>query len=387
MYKIGVITTTRAEYGLLRLTIKEIIKDPVLELCLFVSGTHLSEEHGYTVKEIEEDGIDIAERIPVYGKNFDSLSLCLSMGDELKEFSRAFDRQKPDVIIVLGDRYEMLPICYSALMQGIPIAHISGGEITEGVIDDTIRHCLTKMSFLHFAGCETYRQRIIGLGEEPERVFNFGDPGVENILKLKLLSKEELLEGLKINAKADIACVTFHPVTRSNDRSLVEKQVRELIAAMDHFKDIEYIITMANADSGGSYINEMFRESLNGRDNFHMYPSLGIIRYLSALSCSEFVLGNSSSGIVEAPSFKIPTVNIGDRQKGRLRSESVIDCEPEEKAIESAIRKALSPEFKKTLRTCVNPYGAGDFSRLCVAKIKEFLESGRIRETKRFYEG
>ncbi|MCR4740304.1 MAG: UDP-N-acetylglucosamine 2-epimerase (hydrolyzing) [Lachnospiraceae bacterium] len=388
MKKIGVVTSTRAEYGLLRLSLKKIMEDPDLELCLIVTGSHLLRDQGHTIDEIISDGIPVSDRVEMFGNRDegedDADYLASSMGRALAGFSSCYRRHGIDMLVVLGDRYELIPICYPAMLLNIPIAHISGGEVTEGAIDDTVRHCITKMSYLHFPGCEAYRKRVIQLGEEPERVFNFGDPGIENIKKTDFLSKEELYGYLGIEKDKRIACVTFHPVTHEKDTA--GKQTKALISALSAFRDIEFVITMSNMDSGGDEINRLFREASEKYSNLRMYASLGSLRYLSALKYSEAVIGNSSSGIVEAPSLGIPTVNIGDRQKGRLRAASIIDCEAEEAEIENAIKKALSDDFKKVLSESVNPYESGEFSSRFVGTIKDFLINDRIDPKKKFYD-
>lgn len=384
MKKICVVTATRAEYGALKQTIKRILSDTALSLCLVVTGTHLSPAHGYTVEEIEKDGFPIAEKLEILQKTDSEVEICTTMGRALSLFGAMYARQNPDFVIVCGDRYELLPICSSALIFGIPIAHISGGEVTEGAIDDTIRHCVTKMSYLHFPGCEEYRRRIIQLGEAPERVFNFGDVGVENIRRTDYLSREELEESLNISFLGKFASVTFHPVTLERDSA--EKQTAALISALAAFPDITFIVTMANADFQGQIINKIFEESSANYANIHCYASLGAKRYLSLLKHADFVIGNSSSGIVEAPCFGIPTVNIGDRQKGRLKADSVIDCEPTEASIRATIEQAMSSEFREIARKAKNPYGDGNTSGQIVETIKKFLLNNKIDLKKGFYD-
>ncbi len=388
MYKIGVITTTRAEYGLLRLSIKKIAMDEELELCLIVSGSHLLSDQGYTVDEITADGIPISDRIDIFGNNSigndGQDKIFSSMGRAVAEFAACYRSHKIDMLVVLGDRYELIPICYPAMLMNIPIAHISGGEVTEGAIDDTVRHCITKMSYLHFVGCESYRKRVIQLGEAPDRVYNFGDCALENIKKMEYLSRSELCRDLNIDESKRFACVTFHPVTHENNT--VKDQTEALILGISSFTDIDFIITMANMDTGGDEINSMLEEATGKYDNLHMYSSLGSKRYLSAIKHSEAVIGNSSSGIVEAPSFGIPTVNIGDRQKGRLKASSIIDCKAEKEDICNAIRRALSKEFKEKARDTVNPYESGEFSTQFVCTIKDYLVNQRIDLKKTFYD-
>lgn len=384
MKKICVVTSTRAEYGLLRRIIQMILNDEELELLLVVTGTHLSKDYGHTIEEIEKDGFPIAERIDILEEVNTQADICKIMGNAGIRFGEMFERQRPDMLLVEGDRYELLPICSSAMIFGIPIAHISGGEITEGAIDDVVRHCLTKMSYLHFPGCEAYRRRIIQLGEEPDRVFNYGDIGVENVRKMEYLTKEELEASLKISLEKPYASVTFHPVTL--EQNTAENQTRELISALEKYQELNFIVTMANADPEGQVINRLFEESAERCQNIFCYTSLGIQRYLSLTKYAEFVIGNSSSGIVEVPCFGIPTINIGDRQKGRLRAESVIDCRPVKEEICRSIDRALSEEFRKIAVKAHHPYGEGDTARRIVDTIKLFFKMGKITMKKKFYD-
>ena len=384
MKKICVVTATRAEYGALRQTIQRILSDDKLELCLVVTGTHLSKAYGYTVEEIEKDGFPIEEKIEILQEEDTELDICRTMGKAGILFAEMYNRQRPDMVIVVGDRYELVPICSSAVVFGIPIAHISGGEVTEGAIDDVVRHCVTKMSYLHFPGCEEYRQRIIQLGETPDRVFNVGDIGVENIRKTEYLSRQELESFLGISLGERYASVTFHPVTL--ERGSAEWQTKELLSALHEYPDITFVVTMANADHQGRSINRIFEADAQKFENIHCYTSLGSRGYLSLLKNAAFVIGNSSSGIVEAPCFGIPTVNIGDRQKGRLRAKSVIDCKPESGEICKSIEKALSPEFRAFAGRVENPYGDGEASARIVSIIKDFLLSEKIELKKKFYD-
>ncbi len=384
MKKVCVVTATRAEYGLLRRVIQQILSDDMLELVLVVTGSHLSRTFGYTVREIEEDGFPIAERIAILEEDATEAGICQTMGNAAALFGEMYQRQKPDLVIVEGDRYELLPICSSAMICGIPIAHISGGEITEGAIDDVVRHCITKMSYLHFPACEEYRKRIIQLGEEPARVFNFGDVGVENVRKMDFLSKAELEKYMGVSLAKPYASVTFHPVTLEKDTA--KAQTRALVSVLEKYSGLTFIITMANADLQGQMINDIFQESARHCKNIICYSSLGIRRYLSLVKYAEFVIGNSSSGIVEVPCFGIPTINIGDRQKGRLRAESIIDCAPKEEEIERSIEKAMSHSFREIANKAKNPYGDGDTSLLIVNTVKSILQTGAIQQKKKFYD-
>lgn len=392
MKKICVVTATRAEFGLLLHVIRRIEADPGLVLCLVATGTHLSASYGTTVREIEESGVPIAERIPILdadGASEDGVpedgrpkehgpatgmpvQICRAMGRAYALFGEMYARQKPDLLVVLGDRYELIPVCSSALQFRIPIAHISGGEVTAGALDDLYRHCITKMSHLHFPGCEAYRRRIIQLGEEPQRVFNYGDVGVENIRAMDFLTKEELEKSIGFSLGSPYACVTFHPPTMEGAGAAA--QIREVLEALEAFPDMKFILTKANADAGGREINAVMDAYTKRHANWRCFYSLGTRRYLSALKYSDMVIGNSSSGIVEAPSLHIPTVNIGSRQDGRLQAESILNCAPKKRDIISAIRRAKSPEFKEAAKKAANPYGDGETSRHIVAEMKKYLE-------------
>ena len=384
MKKICIVTTTRAEYGLFRPLIRGILEEQYFELCLVVSGTHLVEEFGHTIWEIEKDGFPIAEKIPILDIENSEIGVCNTMGNANRLFGEMFARQKPDMLVVLGDRYELIPICSSAMIFRIPIAHISGGEITEGIMDDVFRHCITKMSYLHFPGCEEYRRRIIQLGEEPKRVFNFGDIGIENIKKMHYLTKKELEDAIGYSLEKPYAEVTFHPVTLENNTA--EIQTMELVEALSRRTEINFIITLANADMQGNVINRVFKEAAGKYQNIFCYPSLGIQRYLSLVRYAEFVIGNSSSGIIEVPCFGVPTINIGERQKGRLRADSVIDCDAKKEDILKSIEKAMSQEFREIARNASNPYGEGNTSEKIIETIKDFFESDKIDLKKKFYD-
>lgn len=384
MKKVCVVTATRAEYGLLRNIIELIHLDNDLELCLIVTGTHLSDDFGRTVSEIEADEYPITEKIDVLLNSDSRQAVSKTMGLAFISFADMFAREKPDMLIVLGDRYELLSICGCAMNARIPIAHISGGETTEGAIDECIRHCITKMSYLHFPGCEDYRKRIIQLGESPDRVFNFGDVGVENINKCQLMSREVLEADLNFNLNNVYMSVTFHPVTLDEDSA--EEQMKQLLTAITAFPNINFVFTKANADAGGKTINRILDEFIPNNPNCIAFESLGLIRYLSLLKYSGGVVGNSSSGIVEAPSFNIPTINIGDRQSGRLQASSIINCEPKSEEIIKAINLAISPEFKKIARNTINPYGEGDTAYNIVDTIKYFIFNKEINLKKQFYD-
>ncbi|EHI61346.1 UDP-N-acetylglucosamine 2-epimerase [Hungatella hathewayi] len=383
MKKICVVTATRAEYGLLRNTLDSINKDPELELCLIVTGSHLSNRYGLTVQEVLDDQFPITEQIPILADQNSEDGLIQTLSVATVKFGSMFEREKPDMLVVLGDRYELLAICQCALIYGIPICHISGGEITEGAVDDIIRNVVTKMSVLHFPGCEEYRKRIIQMGEDPQRVFNYGDVGVENITKMEYLTFEELENDLGVTLCKPLASVTFHPVTIV--KGLAEKQIMELLKALDQFPDINFIITKANADIGGEIINSLIDEFVETHPNCKAFFSLGIKRYLSMLKYSQMVIGNSSSGIVEAPCFGIPTINIGDRQRGRLQADSIINCDVDSSLIVEAIKLARTSEFQRKAHNTINPYGNGNTSEMIVKEIKTYLtQNSGIK--KRFYD-
>lgn len=370
MKKIGVVTATRAEYGLLRNLIRKIDEDEETELFLMVTGTHLCKQFGNTIEEILEDKVPVHAKIEILSGN-DKQEILDAMATAIIKFGKLFEKERPDIVVVLGDRFEIMAVCQAAMVLEIPIAHISGGELTEGVIDDTIRHCITKMSHLHFPGCEEYRKRIIQLGESPDTVFNYGDVGVENIYAMDYLSKKELEESIGFNLDRPYACVTFHPVTIGNES--VEYQVKELFKALVRFEDMKFIFTKANADAGGYIINQYIDEYVSAHENCIAFYSMGIKRYLSALKYAQMVIGNSSSGIVEAPCFYIPTVNIGDRQKGRLQAGGIINCIPVAESIGEAIEQARSIEGVQRARTSENPYGRGTTSDGILKEIKHYL--------------
>ena len=383
MKKVCVVTSTRAEYGVLKNTMQEIEKAEQLSLCLIVTGMHLLPAFGNTISEIEKDGFAIAERVPVEWNTDTPASMSRVMGEIMIKFADVFERQHPDMLLAVGDRFELLAICCCALNMQIPIAHISGGEVTEGARDDCFRHCITKMSTLHFPGCERYRQRIIQLGEQPDTVFNYGDVGVENILKTDMLERKELEADLGISLERYI-CVTFHPVTTQFRE--IEQQISALLRALSHFPEIQIIVTKANGDAGGEYINRMWEDYERQHENCHLFSSLGIRRYLSLLRGALAVVGNSSSGIIEAPTLKIPTVNIGDRQKGREQASSIVNCQPVEDDIVSAMHWAFSEEGQQTAKHTENPYASGDTSKKIVEEIIRYFGQERAGKAKKFHD-
>lgn len=382
--KICVITGTRAEYHLLYPLLKAIEQDDDLELFLAVTGAHLSEKHGNTYQDIEKDGLLINAAIPILPENDGADEINTAMSTAITGFSACYKINRPDMILLLGDRYELLSAAIAAMNHRIPIAHLHGGETTEGAIDECIRHSITKMSYLHFTSCDAYRKRVIQLGESPDRVFNVGAIGLENIRKQKYLSLYELEKSLDFKLGEFFAVVTFHPVTL--ECNTAEDQFRQLLKALDSFSDLRIIFTKSNADSGGLAINKMIDDYTDmNSDRCKAFFSLGMTRYLSALRHASAVIGNSSSGIIETPSFCVPTVNIGDRQKGRIRAKNILDCQPDYNAIQPAIQKALSSQFKEYVKDTINPYGDGFVTPKILYYIKQSWEKG-IRLKKTFYD-
>lgn len=384
MKKICIITGTRAEYGLLKPLMKKIDNDEELELQIIATGMHLSPEFGLTYEEIENDNFKIDEKIEILLSSDTEIGISKSMGLAMISFSESFQRLKPDMIVVLGDRYEIFAAVSVASVARIPIAHLHGGETTEGAFDEGFRHSITKMSYLHFTSTEKYRKRVIQLGENPERVYNVGSIGVESILTLNLLSKDELEKSIKFEFKDKVALVTFHPVTLEDDTAKI--QFKNLLNALNTIKDLRIIFTKANSDTAGRIINKMIDEyASSNKKNTIAFISMGQLRYLSAMKYANIVIGNSSSGIIEAPSFKIPTVNIGDRQKGRVQSKTTINCNTTEEEIKKAIDKALSREFNQIIKQEVNPYERTNVSDKIVNIIKINLED-KIKLKKSFYD-
>lgn len=370
MRKIAVVTGTRAEYGLLYWIIRGIHEDPELELQLIVTGMHLSPEFGLTVKEIEKDGFPIADRVEMLLSSDTETAIATSMGLGMIGFAKAYEKLKPDILIVLGDRFEILSAIATAVPFRIPVAHISGGETTIGAMDELFRHAITKMSHIHFPSTKTYANRIIQMGELPKNVFCFGSPGLDNIYKLNLLNKKTLYKELELS-RVKTGVVTYHPVTL--EEGTAESQVSELLQALRNFSDIYWVFTLPNADTGGRVIIRLINNFVtNNPDKGKAFTSLGQLMYLSLLKYATVIVGNSSSGLTEAPSFELPVVNIGDRQRGRIRGQNVIDVtECKRKPIINSIRKALSPDFKNSLKGMENPYGKENVSGKIVKVLKE----------------
>lgn len=379
MKKIAVVTATRAEYGLLAPIIKELRKseDQSLKVDLIVTGTHLSSQYGSTINEIQER-IDHKIAIPINSSS--ELDISKNQAETLVKFTAFFIAQRYNAIILLGDRYEMLAIAIAAGNTRTPIFHIGGGDTTEGAIDEWIRHSITKISYLHFTTNEQSRKRVIQLGEEPERVFNYGSTSIDNILSVATLTKAEALESVGLQ-DCRFALCTYHPVTMENKS--VDELIENFLAAIEHFPDLEFIVTKSNADQGGARINELLDQVKI--KNLHVFTSLGVKRYLPLMKHAEFVLGNSSSGIIETPAFHIPTVNIGDRQRGRLQSESIINCGENTEDIVKAISMALSDEHKVVCKNCKSLYGDGYAAKQIANKTIGTIINGKIDIKKKFY--
>ena len=383
MKKIAILTTTRADYGLLSPIIKKMMLVDDLEVAVLATGTHLSPDFGMTINEIVADGVQVDAKINILSNSDTPVAVSRAMGIAISKFSEYFEKNKPNALLVLGDRYECLAVCLAAQNSRIPIIHLHGGEITEGAIDNAIRHAITKLSYLHFASTEEYRNRIIQMGEEPSRVFNVGAVGVENALNLPLLSKTECES--KLNLSLDkYALLTFHPVTLENQTA--EHQTNELLKTISKYNDITFICTKANADMDGRKINELIEKYSNKYGNIKLFDSLGSKLYLSLMKNALFVVGNSSSGIIETPSFKIPTINIGDRQKGRTQANSIINCAPVSSDINKAITTALSDEYRGKVRSCKNPYEGKATSDTIVNVVKEWLFLDKLKIQKKFYD-
>lgn len=357
MRKICVVTGTRAEYGLLSRLIRMIGESDNTQLQLIATNMHLSPKYGNTYQEIEKDGITIDYKIPIIDETApdNAVTTLKSMATALTGFADAYNQLKPDLVVLLGDRYEILAAAEAALIERIPIAHIHGGEVTEGAYDDAIRHSVTKMSQLHFPTTEDHKKRIIQLGEQPERVFNVGSLGVENIKKLPLMSKEEIENEIDFKIDVNTILVTYHPVTLGNRTA--KDDIADFIAALEARKDLRVIFTMPNSDTGGQFIVDAINDFVSrNADRAKAYKSLGVLRYLSVMKQVTAVVGNSSSGLLEVPSFGIPTLNIGDRQKGRTAAESVYNCAPDKESVLEGLNKVLSKEFRELAHVVRNPY-------------------------------
>lgn len=379
--KICIVTGSRAEYGLLYWLIKEVEADRDLKLQLIVTGMHLSPKFGLTFKEIEKD-FKIDKKIDMYLSSDTSISISRSMGIAQTSFAKAYSELNPDIVVFLGDRYEIFSAASAAMIGKIPIAHIHGGEITEGSWDDCIRHCISKIAHIHFVATEEYKNRVIQLGEDPKRVFNTGGMAIDNIKKLKLLSKNDFEKSINFKLNKKNILVTFHPVTLENNTS--KKQFQELLNAINELEDTNIIFTKTNSDLNGKIINHMINHYIGKYPKKSIgFTSLGHLRYLSALQYVDAVVGNSSSGLLEAPSFNIGTINIGERQKGRIKAESVIDCLPNKKDIQKSFKRLYSKNFQKLINNVNNPYDNGSSSKKIVRILKNFRLKNILK--KNFY--
>ncbi len=353
--KICVYTSSRADYGLLSGVMQEIQAAKSLQLQILASGMHLSPEFGMTIQEIRADGFEPDEVIEILLSGDTPTAICKAMGLAMISYGEALQRLKPDILVLLGDRFETFCMASAAQVSCVPVAHIHGGETTEGAIDEAFRHSITKMSHFHFASCEVYRQRIIQLGEAPDRVFNVGALGVEKIRRMSLMERSELAESIGFNLEKPYFLLTFHPETLEKNTS--EKYFQSLLAALDAFPEYNVIFTKTNADTEGRIINRFIDDYAERHPKRCLsVTSLGMRRYLSAMKFCAALIGNSSSGIVEAPTFKIPTVNIGDRQKGRIQASSTLNCSPDASAIRQTVDHALSSAFQESISGASNPY-------------------------------
>ena len=382
MRKICVVTGTRAEYGLLYWLMKEIGVDKDLKLQIIATGMHLSEEFGSTYQQIEKDGFTIDKKVDISLVSDTELSISKSMGLGMIGFADAFNVLQPDLIVVLGDRFEIFSAVSVAMIAKIPVAHIHGGEITEGAFDESIRHSITKMSHLHFTATEEYKNRVIQLGEQPSRVFNVGGLGVDNINKLKLLSRVEFEKAINFSLGENNILVTFHPVTL--EKSTAGIQFKELLNSLDGLKNTKIIFTKANSDTDGKIINSMIDDYVAKHSNAISFTSMGQLNYLSALQFIDAVVGNSSSGLLEAPSFKIGTIDIGDRQKGRIKAASVISCLPNKNSISNTFKELYSKQFQSVVGKVENPYGKGGASKKIISIIRDINLKGILK--KPFYD-
>ena len=381
--KICIVTGTRADYGLLYWLMKKIQKDPDLELQIIATGMHLSPEFGLTFQQIEKDGFKINKKIEMLLSSDTSVGITKSMGLGMIGFSEAYADLKPDITVILGDRFEIFSAAAAAMIARIPIAHLHGGETTQGVIDESIRHSITKMSHLHFTAAGEYRKRVIQLGESPSKIFNVGGLGIDNIKKLKLMDRNELEDALDFKLGLKNLLITFHPVTL--EHFTAEKQVKNLLSALNELQNTKFIFTKPNADTEGRVIIKMIDDYVyKNSQRAKAFVNLGQLRYLSALKFVDACVGNSSSGLTEAPTFKVGTINIGDRQRGRIRANSVIDCDPTKESILAAIKKLYSRKFQAILQNTKNPYGEGGAAK----KIKNILKEADLTNIlkKEFYD-
>lgn len=387
MLKIAVITSTRAEYGLLYPLIVKLRQEEHFELQLLVSGTHLLEKYGKTIRYIEEDGIPISYEIPIFTEAYagDEAQAARAVGEAVSLCGKIFSTERYDAIILLGDRYELLGFCSAAVLCRIPIIHIHGGEITQGAIDDKIRHAVSKLASIHFPSVNAYAQRILQMGEDPQHVHVVGALGIDNIKSLELPDKQQLFQQLDIHTDLPVAAVTYHPVTGEEPQAALP-EIRNVLEALLE-SGVFCIITMPNSDVGGELIQrEILSYAQRHEDRIAFRKSLGQRLYLSLLKHADVMVGNSSSGILESASFGLPTVDIGIRQQGRMAPENVLHCECQKEKIVQTIRHALSPQFRESLRDYVNPYGDGHAAEKIVAVLKETDFSNKALICKKFWD-
>ena len=377
--KICVITGTRAEYGLLRWVMQGIKDDPELRLQIIATGMHLSPEFGLTYREIEQDGFHINHKVEMLTSSDTAVGIAKSMGLGLIGFADALSELAPDVIVVLGDRFEIFSAVTACLVARIPVAHLHGGEATEGSTDEALRHSITKMSHLHFVAAEAYRQRVIQLGEQPDRVFMVGGLGVDTINRMQLLDREALEQLLDFALGDKSLLVTFHPVTL--EEGTAADQMTELLAALAELHNTQLVFTMPNADTDGRVLIRMIEEFVALHPRARACTSLGSLRYFSCMKHVDGVVGNSSSGLLEAPCFQKGTINIGDRQRGRLQAASVINCKPTRQSITTALAQLYSADFQLGLGKVQNPYGVGGASDLIVATLKTVPLGGVLKKS------
>ena len=359
-------TGTRADYGLLKPIMVEINDRNELNLQIMVSGSHLSKNFGMTFKEIENDGFNIDSKIKLNLKNDRKIDIANNLGNGIKLYSKELNRLKPDILVILGDRYEALGVAQVAMILNIPIAHIHGGESSEGSIDESIRHAITKMSHLHFTCAENYKQRVIQMGENPKNVYNYGAPGLDNINSLPMFSRSELENKLNISFKNKVILLSYHPATLGNKNPI--EVLKNIFKAFDEIEDKTVLVSKSNADSMGLTINR-YLEKCKKENKLILRDSFGQNLYLSLIKIADILVGNSSSGIIEAPSLGTPTLNIGSRQNGRLKANSIINCSEEYTDITKGLRVGLSPSFQKKVANTINPYGTPGASKKIVKKI------------------
>lgn len=378
MINICVISSTRADYGLLRCLMQKIQDDPDLTLQIIATGMHLSPEFGLTYQTIEQDDFQISRKVEMLTSSDTPVGIAKSMGLGLIGFADAFNELKPDLILVLGDRFEIFSAVSAALVARIPVAHLHGGETTEGAFDEALRHSITKMSHLHFVANETYRQRVIQLGEKPDRVFLVGGLGIDNIKRLQLLDRAALEASLDFKLGSKNLLITFHPVTL--EVATAADQMAELLTALAELKETQLIFTLPNADTDGRALIKMVEQFVTQHPNARAYTSLGQLRYLSCIAEVDGVVGNSSSGLTEVPSFRKGTINIGDRQRGRLQAESIINCAPNRESISAALKQLYSKQFQTGLSSVINPYGEGGASDKILSNLKHHVGSNLIKK-------